>query len=91
MPELMRAAVDNPNLVILAVNVQETQNAVAPFANDFAMTIPVVLDLKGELKELYAVRGLPTTYFIDQFGAIAATYPGPLTPSALKERLDAIR
>lgn len=91
MPELMRMAVDDPDLVLLAVNVQETLDAVAPFADDFAMTIPVVLDSEGRLKERYAVRGMPTTYFIDREGAIAGIYSGPLTPPALRERLDAIR
>jgi len=91
MPELMRTAVNDPNLVLLAVNVQEEQGAVAAFADDFAMTTPVVLDSEGALNKLYAVRGLPTTYFIDDSGAISAVYSGPLTPPALKERLDAIR
>ncbi|MBX3054611.1 MAG: TlpA family protein disulfide reductase [Caldilineaceae bacterium] len=91
MPELMRAAVNDPNLILLAVNVQEAPDAVAPFADDFTMTTPVVLDSKGILNKLYAVRGLPTTYFIDDSGAISAVYSGPLTPPALKERLDAIR
>lgn len=91
MPELMRTAVIDPNLVLLAVNVQEGLDAVAPFADDFGMTTPVVLDSQGTLNELYGVRGLPTTYFIDNSGAISAVYSGPLTPSALKERLDAIR
>lgn len=91
MPELMRTAVNDPNLLLLAVNVQEEQDAVAAFADDFAMTTPVVLDSEGALNKLYAVRGLPTTYFIDDSGAISAVYSGPLTPPALKERLDAIR
>jgi len=91
MPELVRTAVNDPNLVLLAVNVQEAPDAVTPFADDFAMTIPVVLDSEGDLKELYAVRGMPTTYFIDKSGEIAAIYSGPLTPAALKERLDIIR
>lgn len=91
MPHLIRTAVDDPNLVLLAVNVQEAQDVVAPFADDFTMTVPVVLDAEGELKELYAVRGLPTTYFIDQSGAIAVIYSGPLTPPALQKHLDDIR
>jgi len=91
MPELMRTAVNDPNLILLAVNVQEEKDAVAAFADDFAMTTPVLLDSEGALNKLYAVRGLPTTYFIDDSGAISAVYSGPLTPPALKERLDAIR
>lgn len=91
MPELMRAAMADPKLVLLAVNTQEARDAVEPFADDFAMATPVVLDSKGDVNNLYAVRGLPTTYFIDGSGAISAIHSGVLTPPALKERLDAIR
>jgi thiol-disulfide isomerase/thioredoxin len=91
MPELMRAAAEDPELVMLAVNVQESQERVAPFANDFAMITPVVLDLDGSIKTLYGVRGLPTTYFIDKSGRIGAAYPGILTPAVLQDRLTTIR
>jgi thiol-disulfide isomerase/thioredoxin len=91
MPELMRAAAEDPDLVMLAVNVQESQETVAPFANDFAMITPVVLDLDGSIQTLYGVRGLPTTYFIDKSGRIGAAYPGILTPAVLQERLTMIR
>lgn len=91
MPELMRAATGDPDLVLLAVNTQESLDAVGPFADDFTMTTPVVLDAKGDVNNLYAVRGLPTTYFIDASGAISAIHPGVLTPATLRERLDAIR
>jgi thiol-disulfide isomerase/thioredoxin len=91
MPELMRAAAEDPDLVMLAVNVQESQETVAPFANDFAMITPVVIDLDGSIKTLYGVRGLPTTYFIDKSGRIGAAYPGILTPAVLKDRLSTIR
>lgn len=91
MPELMAAATADPNLVLLAVNTQESLDPVAAFAEDFAMTTPVALDAAGDINNLYAVRGLPTTYFIDASGAISAIHPGVLTPPALRERLDAIR
>jgi peroxiredoxin len=91
MPELMRAAAEDPNLVVLAVNVQETLEQVSPFADEFEMAVPVVIDLDGAVRTLYAVRGLPTTYFIDTSGEIAAIYAGTLTSAALEERLAMIR
>lgn len=91
MPELMRAATTDANLVLLAVNVQEEQTTVAGFAEEFAMTTPVVIDPEGAIRELYEVRGLPTTIFIDKGGRIDAIYAGALTPTALEERLASIR
>jgi thiol-disulfide isomerase/thioredoxin len=91
MPELMRAAAANPNLAILAVNVREAQAVVTPFAEEFAMRTPVVIDPEGVVQTLYEVRGLPTTIFIDKHGRIDAIYAGALTPATLEERLAAIR
>lgn len=91
MPELMQAAAVDPGLVMLAMNVQEAQETVAPFADEFAMTTPVVLDPAGAIKTLYAVRGLPTTVFIDPAGQIQVIHPGLLTPTALEEHLATIR
>jgi len=91
MPELMRAAKDDPNLVMLAVNVQEPVERVEPFAAEFEMNTPIVMDPQGLLQDIYGVRGLPTTFFIAQDGRVAAVYPGAITAAALAERLDAIR
>lgn len=91
MPELMRAATEDPDLVFLAVNVQETRDTVIPFANEFDMATPVVIDPDGSIKTRYEVRGLPTTVFINRAGEIGALYAGILTPTALAERLAALR
>ena len=87
----MRVAATDSNLVVLAVNVQEEQTTVAAFAEEFAMTTPVVIDSQGVIRELYEVRGLPTTVFIDKNGRIGAIYAGALTPTTLEERLASIR
>lgn len=91
MPELMRAATEEPELVLLAVNVQESRDTIVPFADEFDMATPVVIDPEGSIKTRYEVRGLPTTVFINRAGEIGAIYAGILTPAALEERLAALR
>ncbi len=86
MPDLVRAAQDE-NLVVLAVDVQEARPAVEEFAAEFQMTMPIVLDSEGKLRNLYGVPGLPTTYFVGADGAIASLVVGPLTPQVLADRL----
>jgi cytochrome c biogenesis protein CcmG, thiol:disulfide interchange protein DsbE len=90
MPELVAAAAADPELVVIAANVQETLGQVEPFATEFAMALPVMLDAEGSVRQAYQVQGLPTTFFIDRNGAIASVFMGPLTPAALAERLAAI-
>ncbi len=91
MPQLVKAAADNPDLAVIAVNVQETRSQVEPFAQKFGMDLPIVLDDVGRVRELYQVKGFPTTYFVDRNGKIAATFAGPLTPKALADRLAEIQ
>lgn len=91
MPELMRVAAATPDLVMLTVNVEEALEAVLPFAEEYAMHTPVVLDSEGAVQDLYGVRGLPTSFFIDKEGRVAAVYPGSISASALAERVAAIR
>jgi peroxiredoxin len=91
MPELVKAAQADPELVVLAVDVQEAKAPVEQFAAEFQMNMPVVLDTEGKVRSLYRVPGLPTTYFVDRSGNIASVVIGPLTPQVLAARLAEIR
>lgn len=91
MPELVKAAAASEDVVLLAVNVQEARSQVEPFAEEYDMQVPVVLDADGKLSRLYQVRGLPTTYFVDGEGVIAAVYAGALTPQAIADHLGEIQ
>jgi thiol-disulfide isomerase/thioredoxin len=90
MPELVRTAAATPELVILAVNVQEELEQIEAFAGDFQMTMPIPRDEQGDIQNLYQVRGMPTSYFIDRDGVIRAVWAGVLTPNRLEELLDQI-
>jgi peroxiredoxin len=64
-------------LEIIAVNVQESQSIVQPFADDFGMNFHVALDKRGAVSDDYRIIGLPTTYFIDRQGVIRSVFQGP--------------
>lgn len=91
MPELVKAANADEDLVVLAADVQEARSPVEDFVAEFKMNLPVVLDKEGKVRNLYRVPGLPTTYFIDKTGKIASVVVGPLTPQVLADRLAEIR
>lgn len=90
MPEIVRTAQSTPELAVLAVNVQEQLPLVQSFAEDFAMDLPIIRDEEGSIQNLYQIRGMPTTYFVDKNGAIRAVWAGVLTPARLAELLDQI-
>lgn len=88
MPEIVNVAATNPDLVVLAINVQESMEQIQPFAEEFQMTLPVVRDTDGELRNLYEVRGMPTTVFIDRQGRIFTIWTGMLTNKLLQEIIE---
>jgi peroxiredoxin len=66
-------------LEIVAVNVQESESVISPFADDFGVDFPVALDRSGEVAEEYRIIGLPTTYFIDREGVVRDVFEGPFS------------
>lgn len=87
MPELVKLHQEHPELVVLAVNVQEDVATVTPFAEAFDMTMPVPMDVEGNVQRAFAVRGLPTTLFVNSDGTIAGRVDGILTPTLLAEQV----
>jgi cytochrome c biogenesis protein CcmG, thiol:disulfide interchange protein DsbE len=91
MPELVAAAQNNEDLVVLAINVQEELEQIQAFAEDFQMNMPIVRDTNGDLKQLYGVTGMPTSVFIDREGKIANVWPGILNKKRLHQYLTTIQ
>jgi thiol-disulfide isomerase/thioredoxin len=90
MPEIVHHATANTELLVIAINVQEQLSPIKAFAEDFNMTMPVVQDTDGEIRDLYQVRGMPTSIFIDREGKVSTYWEGVLSPSKLKEFLTLI-
>jgi thiol-disulfide isomerase/thioredoxin len=91
MPDIVAQAQADPDLVVMAVNVQETMAHVQPFVEEFHMTMPVALDPNAELRTLYQVRGMPSSMFIDRTGNISIIWTGILDGALLQQLIDDIR
>ena len=67
----------NENVVIIAVNTQDLPVSAASYAaaNDMHFIIP--LDPRGDASALYNIRGLPTSFFINDKGIITSIKIGP--------------
>ncbi len=63
-------------LQVLAVNVQEESSVVKTFLAQNLYTFPIVLDPNGEAARLYGIRGIPTTFIIDQQGNLQGALVG---------------
>lgn len=69
--------------VVLAVNSQEDAATVQQFIQAKGFTFPVALDTRGEVANLYQVRGLPTSFVIDRNGFIHYIHTGEISPEQL--------
>ena len=64
--------------LILAVSLDETGvEAVKPFIDKHRLDFPVLLDVKGEIKNLYQITGIPESFIIDRSGTIVEKVVGP--------------
>jgi thiol-disulfide isomerase/thioredoxin len=68
-------------LLIVGVNLQEGKSIVRPYADDFGMDFPIVIDVDGEVGDAYRLLGLPVTYFIDRDGIVRSVFTGPFEES----------
>jgi thiol-disulfide isomerase/thioredoxin len=90
MPDIIAASEASDDLVVLSVNVQEELKVVGPFVDDFGITMPVIRDVDGDLRDAYRVSGMPTSIFIDRNGNISKIWTGLLDSATLDRLLDEI-
>ena len=63
---------------LLAVSVDESgAEAVKPFMEKHKLNFPMLLDTKGEIKNLYQATGIPESFIIDKDGMIVEKIVGP--------------
>ncbi len=77
-------------VLVVGVNQAEPAASVAAFAGQMGLTFPLPLDVQGDASRQYAVRSLPTTFFIDRTGVIRRIQIGPLTEATLAQVLKTI-
>lgn len=92
MPALQRALDESGGrIAVLAVNRNETREAIARFTGRVSVRFPLITNISGDISERYGVTNLPITYFISSDGTIAARQLGALTPARLAELTKALQ
>jgi peroxiredoxin len=88
----MRERLKNRGFDVLGVSMdEEGAHAVAPFAKQYAITYPLLLNGSERPPDGWIVPGLPTAYLIAKNGAIVNRWIGTKDPEALERAvLDAL-
>jgi peroxiredoxin len=64
-------------LAVVAVNFQEQPGRIRPYARELGLTMPLLLDPAGAIRQSYGVVGLPTSFLIGRDGRAVARAIGP--------------
>lgn len=89
MPEMQkiyneqRAA--HKDLVMLGINPADSLIDSKQFAHQHGFTYPMLVDEHSYVEQLYDVRGLPSSYFIDRKGIIYTSNEGAYEEGALQQ------
>jgi peroxiredoxin len=57
-------------LVLLAINIGESPSQVEEFMQSQELSLPVLLDIEGNIAQKYNIQYIPSTFFIDKDGII---------------------
>lgn len=75
---------------IVAVSLDSTELVVDNFIDEYGLTFAIPHDANAEVRDLYRIRPMPTTFFINPDGTIDEIVQGALTLDKLEGHLDAI-
>lgn len=78
-------------MVNLTDGVRETQEKVENFISTNAYTLPIYFDNNQSAVNAYQINSIPTTYFIDKDGNIAASAQGMINEKTLEKGIEMIQ
>ncbi|HEX6987902.1 MAG TPA: TlpA disulfide reductase family protein, partial [Bacillota bacterium] len=89
MPEIQRAHERyGDRVAVVGVNVREPADLVRTFVEFSGYTWTFVLDPGSDVAELYRLRPIPTSFFIDASGVIRHIEYGIMTETAIRAVFD---
>jgi len=78
--------------VLVAVNSLDNPDSASYYATANGMDFVIPIDPRGVVSNLYNIRGMPTTYFIDDKGIITSIKIGPfINIDEIEERLNSFK
>ena len=86
MPDFQKAWEEHRDqgVVFVGIAVDDLASEASRFAQQVGVTYPLALDATGDVARAYALRGLPSTYFIDRQGKLVSKLVGLANQGALR-------
>ncbi len=91
LPDIARLAAEfgDDDLVVLAVNQEQSATVARDFWEELGLDLPILLDSSREVSDQYRLRGLPDNFFIDKEGVLQDFQLGFLVEEQMRESLAA--
>lgn len=89
--ELNKELKDAGDAVILAVDVQESEDTVKDYLSSNNIDLNVLMDKDGTVASIYQIQGYPTTFILNKDGSIYTYIPQKTDKATLVNILDRIR
>lgn len=77
-------------VAFMIIDLRESQDVVESYFQSQGWTVPVYLDPTAAVGALYAVRGIPASFFIDGEGVIRDMVIGAMTEKRLQQGIESI-
>lgn len=91
MPDLNEIDKENDDVVVLAVDVMESESKVKSYIEKGGYGFEVVLDEKGDIARKYLVSGFPTTCVINEEGILINGITGMMTREQMENVIENVR
>lgn len=91
MPDLQAFSDENEDLVVIAVNVEESRELVEKYISEGGYTFDVALDSEGDLSKAYYISSFPTSIFIDRYGNLIGGVQGLMAKDDMEKVLDYVK
>lgn len=89
MPEIERFHNENPDVIILSINIDTTQD-IQGFIDEYQTTFPVLLDEDKNVAKAYGTFKIPETYFINRDGIVKHKQIGAMKYNDMKTVFDSM-
>lgn len=71
------------NVEVIGVNLEESNLAVKSYVDRKSLSFPILLDKDGQVRDIYNVSTIPSSFFINKDGKIVKEYVGQMNEETL--------
>ncbi|MBN2286197.1 MAG: TlpA family protein disulfide reductase [Tissierellales bacterium] len=92
MPDLQRLyeKYEQDGLMVLAINVQESNDKISKFLEEENIKLPILLDKNGSVAAVYGANSIPLTLAINDKGEVVTGSRGKLSYEQMEAMVDAL-